>query len=398
MKKLVFLFAMVFAVTFAMAQNTANVSQTGNDHTSTNQQLGTDNSIKVVQSAEPANNPKGYISEINQTGTENMADVEQGGPTQDYPQGSNGGAKVEVAQNGVENSAIVDQNGNNGGLAKVTQVGDYQVAEVWNANGTGQATVYQEALIKNEAYLYQNRGNSNGAITQINGGGNLALVKQYRSDNSEVIQDGSDNVSYVNQSTGGGSSTANIYQYGSNNGVGTFVPGIMPGHNGGGHTATITGATVYINQGPTSGNIANINQGGDALGKVLDVFGNAAGIDQTSATNSVATITQFTDYNTANLIQSDLSNSAIVLQEGGNTNVVNLSQSDGADADIWQNGTENVVKGVGVGFNMATSLNGSTLDVDQYGTGNVLELQQTNGAFATVMQDGMTNTSVVIQN
>lgn len=400
MKTFSLFFAIIFSVTFAAAQNTAEVTQNGNGHTSTNEQNGSGNAITVVQSAETNTNPAGYVSVIAQDGSENTADVEQGGSNQDYPQGSKGGAMIDVSQTGIRNSAIVDQNGSTGGLAKVTQNGVNQVAEVWNAYGKAQAIVYQDAQAKNEAYLYQNRGVAHGLIRQTAGGGNLALVNQYRADNAELIQEGSNNVAYVKQSQSSSNAdipTGNIYQYGSNNGVGTFVPGVMMGNNGGGQTAYIDGATVFIRQSATSGGLANIYQGGDAGGKLLDVFYNSAGIDQDLSENSTATITQLSDYNVANLTQEGSLNLSNILQKTGDYNTVNLTQDGGAEADIVQDGDHNTLMGLDTDP-MAISLDGSTLDLDQMGTGNTLHLQQANGAKATVYQNGSSNSTVVVQH
>lgn len=403
MKKFLLLSSLIFISSIIQGQNSASITQTGNGHSSINLQLGTNNTITVVQSAETNSTPTGYISEISQNGSENTADVEQGGPNQDYAQNSKGGARVEVSQTGTQHSAVVDQNGSVGGLARVTQIGVNQIAEVWNANNKGEAVVYQDAPLRNEAYLYQNRSSSNGFIKQTVGGGNLALVNQYKADNSEVIQAGSNNVGYVKQnqpySSYAGTSTGNIYQYGSGNGTGTFIPGEMKGEKGGGQTAYIENATVFIKQSGAdyiSGNLANIFQGGDGNGKIVDVFGNAAGIDQDLANNSTANITQFSDFNTANVTQIGDGNFATVLQKTGDYNVVNLTQDGGADARIVQDGDHNTLMGLGTDP-MATSLDGSILQLEQTGSGNTLQLQQSICASAIVTQAGNSNIATVIQ-
>ena len=152
MKKLSLFLGMVLAASFAMAQNSANISQTGLNHKSENtQKTGTGNGITVKQLQEDTST-KGYISEITQDGSSNTADVVQGGQPQDYPQGSNGGSSVEINQTGTSHDAKVNQNANPGALAKVTQNGVNQLTEVWNANNTGDATVFQNGQLRNNAY------------------------------------------------------------------------------------------------------------------------------------------------------------------------------------------------------------------------------------------------------
>src|SRR5690554_2974360 len=88
MKKLVFLFAMVFAGSLVFAQNTstinqsgqrqnADVEQAGDLNTSNVQQLNRDNDAYVRQANANLHEPNANLSNIYQDGRDNEADVEQ---------------------------------------------------------------------------------------------------------------------------------------------------------------------------------------------------------------------------------------------------------------------------------------------------------------------------------
>ena len=90
MKKVIFLFAIVFAATYAMAQNTATTTQTGDDNSVLVEQVGS-NTATVTQTATllvPAQagndaevlqvNGDGNISTVTQTGNTNTVWLNQG--------------------------------------------------------------------------------------------------------------------------------------------------------------------------------------------------------------------------------------------------------------------------------------------------------------------------------
>lgn len=102
MKKLIFLFTMLLAVNFAMAQNTATTTQTGHDLKATTTQTGTVNTATTTQTgqylkATTTQNGNGLVSSITQTN-----DPNQTGTPKDK--------EAEVSQSGDYHTAKITQN------------------------------------------------------------------------------------------------------------------------------------------------------------------------------------------------------------------------------------------------------------------------------------------------
>ena len=168
MKKLVILFAMVFAVSAAMAQsNTSTITQADATQTATVGQQGGDNESVVTQS--------------NSLNTATVTQVNyQYEPGVDL-------VKSTVLQSGVENTATVEQTHSrggshpgNGGLieAYVDQTGDYntsmQIQGPNNQMGNGYAEVLQSGD-DNDAYQIQVRQGNDAYINQV-GSGCIAIT------------------------------------------------------------------------------------------------------------------------------------------------------------------------------------------------------------------------------
>lgn len=339
MKKLTFLFAMVFVAGFAMAQNTATVAETGNLNKSNVDQTGSLNSAVITQIGDnnDAATADKYASSlfgvltgtkgIIQNGSGNSGTIYQENQLQGFV---SAGPIAGMGQYGNNNSASISQKGKSAWMqeyAWAKQTGDgntsiqiqngYQYSHILQISGEQSG----QQLVGNFGKTEQLQGyNLKANILQI-GKRNHAYQLQtklsaWNYDNlAEATQTGNDN-------------TSNQYQYGSSN----------------------TAKTI-----------------------------------------------QQSNWNTTNLTQSGDNNFTSVLQKTGDYNVVNLSQTRGADANILQDGDHNTLMGLNADP-MATSLDGSTLDLDQIGSSNTLHLQQTKGAAATVYQNGMNNTSIVIQN
>ena len=127
--------------------------------------------------------------------------------------------------------------------------------------------------------------------------------------------------------------------------------------------------------------------GQDNVGSVNQVGNyNAAAIYQYGHRNE-GRITQGYDANKANLFQV------------GSDNFARLDQTSGAEANIRQEGNNNILKGIGgIGDEWtAYSYEGSKLNLDQLGNFNVLNLYQRNGAVANVLLDGNSNVTTVSQ-
>jgi hypothetical protein len=157
---------------------------------------------------------------------------------------------------------------------------------------------------------------------------------------------------------------------------------------------------------PVSGSCVTVEQQGDLQEAVVTQQG----------PGNVATVLQIgqADYyggpdgNRIALEQADAGNHATIRQVplaglpgyGGDDNLVLLRQSGGATADVYQEGSYNVVWGVGSEYGAplpGTSAGGSTLTVGQVGWGNRVDFEQANGGTAIVTQSGEMNRATIIQ-
>jgi len=346
MKKVSLFLGMVLAASFAMAQNTATVTDNGDGNRSYVNQLGaTNNAI------------------IDQIGDLNNADFIE--PWDHFKSSIDGiGILAKdargVTQVGDDNTGIIIQHnafvgiGQAGPIAGLKQTGNKNTASITQTASS--------AWMQDYAWAKQSGDGNNSTQNQISTNSYSFILQQ-------GVTQVDPNVAVGNTATTqqiSTSSNANIWQIGERNNAYQLQT---------------------VGTGWSSGNLAEATQNGND---------NISNQYQYGSSNTAKT-QQLTNWNVANITQNGNANRAEVLQETGDVNIVNLTQDGGAQADIVQDGDHNTLMGIDTDI-MATSLNGSTLDLDQIGSGNTLHLQQTNGASATVMQDGMTNTSVVIQN
>jgi len=174
MKKLGFLYAMMFVVSLAMAQtNDASIQQTGDDHEALIQQIGSLNKSYVVQ--------------------------------EDGSEGNNPGtvAKADILQQGDENYVNVRQRafyGNQNSTANITQIGDnnsvrgVNEGEQWFQNQTGGLLdVYMEGDGNTLRSLAGEAQKNNNSLELVIYGGinDVAAVQEFG--NATIDIDGDDN-------------------------------------------------------------------------------------------------------------------------------------------------------------------------------------------------------------
>jgi hypothetical protein len=284
MKKLVFLFAMVFAVSMAMGQsNSSTVDQTGNNQNALVIQSGSSNSSDVDQTS-----PAGSVNNatVNQTGNSNTADVDQ------------------VQQNSVvgANNATLTQIGNSNNGTQ-TQVGTW--------TGYMNATMLQNGS-NNTGTQIQSSYNETATMTQLQDGNTGIQNQSGNYVSAAMTQSGLNN--YGNQLQSGLNNSMTLSQTGNSNesyqtqSGGTWNP---PG----GHRAvtTILGDDNYTSQqqsGTTSNN---------------------ASIDQT-ANSSSAEQTQTGSYNQATITQLGQWPAGAVIHE----TAIQIQTGDEHDAEISQ--------------------------------------------------------------
>jgi hypothetical protein len=346
MKKLSFIFAMVFAASFAMAQNTATVTELGNNNAGYVNQLGATNTATIDQigNLNNASTSDVYASSlfgkltdtkgVTQVGDHNTGTITQHNP---YVGTTMAGPIAGLNQTGDWNTAIISQTHNT--------AWDQEYAWAKQSGDGNMSTQNQDYTYAFQSHIWQqgrSLANPGDALTTV---GNIARTDQ----------------------EGGYGQNASIWQDGVRNNAYSFQGNAAFGY--------------------TQSNLAETTQKGNDNKSTQYQYGSS---------NTAKTI-QLTNSNTSNLIQNGNQNEMVITQKIGNLNVVNLTQSDEADGYVNQFGDNNVLKGLDADI-IATSLNGSTLHLDQTGSGNTLSLQQTNGATAIVTQNGITNTSVVIQN
>lgn len=165
MKKLSFIFAMVFAASFAMAQHTEVLTQTGDD-----------NSATITQGFGVPAGPAlpGNEAIVTQTGDDNIADVDQV---------NNGYAgsehKAEVLSVGNSNYAKIDQQLEDRGNAIIDQLGNGNDARITQVGNFGAAEPINPPY---DAYALQH-GNDNDILMNIFGTNSTARAIQYGNEN-----------------------------------------------------------------------------------------------------------------------------------------------------------------------------------------------------------------------
>jgi hypothetical protein len=410
MKKVIFLFAMIFAVSMAMAQNTINLTQTGSDNESENTQ-GAGN---------------GNLADIDQIGDENKVVTEQFGDNNmgTIIQGDENNAKILQGKsdaNGSGNTGIINQD--EGHTANIEQIEYYlysghlpvsnkaEIRQTKQDGGTSGAWINQYGE-SNEARIDQTgvsrinvtlRGNSNfvgdrylynGFGEQINsysgfftrffltGNDNNAGLYQVGATDAWVSVTGNSNTTNVLQN--GGTSTywnrVDIQLQGDDNDVDVLQVGYgndskvmtYPGNN---NTVThdfdgnvIRGATMIGYTGTTTtqsdGNTATQTSVGNNNTTWTRILGN----DNTLTTDQLGSNNKIGDAYYSFLSgypnPSDYSENALygIIQKGdGNT----------AELRQWSNGNTSFMK--------------------QVGDENTARLQQTDGGNASIWQNGYQN-------
>lgn len=421
MKKVIFLFAMVFVVTFAMAQNTAVVNQTGNSHDASVAQTGDLNGATVDQFGGNNN----YIDVVS-TGNRNVVDVDQNGTDINA---ANVGLYGYVHQTGNENNAKLDQEGskidgkidqiNGFNTAVVTQTGTWLQLE---SHGLVQERAYGDA--GNEAYLTQTnsyqslnasqygsanilRSNQSGNKNQFSafqdGISNYAEITQSGSDNfagwesttnNKLTQTGTDNDAFVTQL--GGSlflltqlgdfnytgmqltrSVAKVLQDGDNNYVGGMVD------------CTPTTTAILVDASLDAQQLGNWNK------LYVSTAGNLTIVQDNTAAGAGAT------GNTIMYTQTGAG--TVALTQAGDANLIwlkNTSTTVPMDVDVYQEGNGNAVASFenGVATDCARFA-GKHLDIDQLGNDNSLHLNSAGALdIVNVMQNGSNNWASVIQS
>jgi hypothetical protein len=244
MKKLIFLFAMVFAVSMAMAQKTTTVTQTGDNNTANvfqNSMDGDANFIYATQSGDFNN----LISE--QRGGNNYLSLDQSG---DFNNAIMEQYTKDVAPN--LNNALIVQSGD-WNEATLTQKED-PLNFPDNSHNVSHATQSGD----NNAYTLNQGGNEWSPLNENflvqSGNDNAALIDQFGyTDYSEISQLGNSNDAYLTQTAGqGGAGTATSYSY--QEGTGNLVD-ILQDYDP---------SSQYANSHQNGiGNITNIDQQGN---------------------------------------------------------------------------------------------------------------------------------------
>lgn len=370
MKKLSILFAMVFALTFAMAQNTATTTQTGEDNTATTTQSGDLNTATVDQTGNT-----NFVNILSQ-GNSNTAVASQNGnengdaskPNLGYIKqiGSSNQAYLTEGLVGQSTSNLadgfIDQSGD-GNYAELNISGDYHnftehgITQINTGEGPGNSAVITEAYYGNDMDVYQS-GSGNRVTGEVNGSYSQFFVDQVGTGNTGSVyiegnnngepswwtkssslralnvlsQEGTDNDAEINQQ--GDFNTFVVTQEGVDNYAYSNQIG-----NGNATTIVQQGSAVDYNH-------AEVEQYGDD---------NTAGVAQ-SADNNTAYIYQ--GWGLAPLWDSKdvvgSSNTASIAQSGGEFNFAGIwSLGDENDVTVSQNGNDNVAR-LSNGYNYAT--------------------------------------------
>ena len=436
MKKLSFLLAMVFAVTFAMAQNTSTVNQsgtsnsaattqTGDLNTATVDQAGTLNFVTVTstgdnnlatgvqngtQNGDASRPDLGYIKQIGNSNIAHLNEGVIGGATSNYADGfidqtgDGNYAELNITgqyHNGIDHGITqiqlgVEMPGNQAFITEAYFNNDMDVYQRGSdnlvtgiINGENNQFFVDQDGTNNTAWVNQ-LGDSNGEwgyywgwhlsdrnwnVLSQNGTENTGKVDQQGDFNKfKMVQEGDYNVAQVLQL---GASVLDAYQFGAGN----LIAGIA---------ACVIQDWATLNYGAS----LTVDQIGDNNKLYVNLNGSMT-VTQTSSTEAFGNIIKY---------EQTGAGATATMSQTGDENVVSLLHGGSGDADIYQNGTGNMVGSIDLSsgeFNdpCCGHFNGATLDVDQVGSYNLLHLDS-NGLsdVVTVNQNGTSNLASVIQN
>lgn len=364
---------MVFAVTFAMAQNTATTTQTGNQNNATVVQAGSLNDAAVTQtgnlnigSADQSGTSNvgvvdqldgnSNLSTLDQDGTSNEAYLTQGMVEEYYDAPYNVSTAmsasfntISATQSGLTNYVEVVQVGgtaiDNGNQTTVSQDGNNNVAysyQGWPFGFWGETPVTSAlSSLSSTVSITQVSDGNQGAVWQYGGEDNDATIDQEGLNNVARIAQGfiyedaaynfshpvyntSDNAASITQE--GEANTAKLFQLGNGNSftltqngdgneVGLAVGGLLVARDG------------YFEQDGDG----NIFVGEQNDGAVLDNTSRQTGddneIDMEQGENDWAKIIQDGNLNDAFLTQGGGGQNATILQTGDN-NMASVTQQN----------------------------------------------------------------------
>jgi hypothetical protein len=353
MKKVSLLFAMIFAVTFVMAQNTSTTTQTGDKQEAYVTQVGSSSAV-VTQSTDDNYAQK---ATINQNGAANIANVNQvetgvGTNRSTYASDS------KVTQAGDGNSADIDVFETGGG-----DKGNLKTTLTQTGNGnTGTQYVNAPGSNSGHTVIAVQNGDNNISTQTTNGGYTLSYSTDQNGTSNIATQTGHGDVytdARIKQEGMRNKGTQDIY--GSNNGYQGAV--VMIDQLGEDNTAKQT----FTGSGSSHQNNGLITQVGDwntatqtANGRSLDlqiiqtgdlneatqtVSGNNYGLvparglikitqtgDDNEATQTadgdgiIGTILQVGNFNTASMSQTGNMHTATITQTG-NSNIATVTQN-----------------------------------------------------------------------
>jgi hypothetical protein len=270
MKKLIFLFAMVFAVCMAMAQHVDVISQVGDSNEGLIQQAGAQSNYAEILT--DGNGNEGFVYQNNN--------------------GFGGaGLSAWVAQNGDVNHAFVDQGTTNttfGHKATIDQDGSYNNADIW----------------------------------QLDGQPSVAYIRQFGDIN---------NADQLIYSDGQGNSSAYIWQEGNSNtalqnlGMGNYVGGSSFSATQVGNGNTSTQLIISDEAFPLGASLQTVNNHGTVLSNgdaniAFQEMGLLLGVNR----DNTATITQTGTYNEAYQWQKGMANTSTVFQDGYDNSATSL--------------------------------------------------------------------------
>jgi len=357
MKKLIFLFAMVFSTGYLMAQNTSTVTQDGFSNLATVDQYGKN------------------LTQIEQIGSGNKAIVDQGTALQSqsnyrvpaYSTDHEWGAWVK--QDGVSNSASINQQGSSGS-ADINQDGSLNVAvQDIHTFASGATANTRKGLDIDQI------GNRNESIQLTRASfGSYGIKKMY------VDQIGNDN--YANQySNGGMASTMTIKQEGSNNGnaVSSDVAAT-------GLSSPLSLAWGTLMHPANSGGIDAVKISHGGYTQYQNGRYSTATIDITGDGNKTTQAQEFTVWSVSG------QNSATLFISGNDNAVIQAQMGEYNSSDVDVTGNGNVISTSQLG-------DSNSIDIDVLGSFNIAGIQQAGDSHsATVLQMGSNNFAQITQD
>ncbi|MDB5844488.1 MAG: hypothetical protein JWP79_1798 [Polaromonas sp.] len=360
----------------ALAQASADINQTGQDHTAYAEQVsnaGANIAATLVQSG------NGNRAGDPDTGTVSLT---AGGILQKENRGN---TTAEVRQDGSDNLGMVTQEGVGEKYGRVSQTGVGHTGTIIEQGGTGGGAAITQVGVSNAAAVTLS---SSGGVVEVvqSSQDNKAEVTQRSSGRTALRQDGAFNTAILDNQRRVGDLA--VEQAGSANfALATSLGSIV--QTGTGNSAWLSGTNDLVINPVFYNTTGRINQQGMA---------NNASISQRwSAGNGVASIDQLGNGHTASLTTLGRHGGIVQIRQQGNAHSASVDQASFTASNVYvdQQGTGQKATISQKAFQFGQS---RTVQKGGFNVASISNFQTGSGDESSILQDGFRNQALVSQS